>query len=160
VEERIKEMSQGYLNFNRRLLQSGIDRGEFEGTNVEGRLLIWDSPLLGGGIDDGIVVEKTGSLTDLNGQPFFGFYGSRARDTDYAEVHGEAGHYGLGGRATGGGLLAHAAYILAACRPVGGFSGPEKNDRRRHGYFRRLGRAVRAREFGGVIIYFENAWRR
>ncbi|MFD0693480.1 TetR/AcrR family transcriptional regulator [Paenibacillus sp. GCM10027628] len=47
VEERINEMVKGYLNFNRQLLQRGVDNGEFEITNVNGLAIILDSLLFG-----------------------------------------------------------------------------------------------------------------
>lgn len=47
VEERMNEMVQGYLNFNRQLLQKGIDNGEFIIANVSGLALILDSLLYG-----------------------------------------------------------------------------------------------------------------
>ncbi|WP_248927733.1 TetR/AcrR family transcriptional regulator [Paenibacillus hamazuiensis] len=47
VGERINEMVEGYLNFNRRLLQRGIDSHEFEITNVNGLAIILDSLMLG-----------------------------------------------------------------------------------------------------------------
>jgi len=47
VEERINEMVKGYLNFNRQLLQRGVDNGEFEITNVNGLAIILDCLLFG-----------------------------------------------------------------------------------------------------------------
>ncbi|KPV60577.1 TetR family transcriptional regulator [Paenibacillus sp. A3] len=47
VEERIHEMVKGYLDFNRQLLQRGIDKHEFETTNVTGLAIILDSLMLG-----------------------------------------------------------------------------------------------------------------
>ncbi|KEQ26956.1 TetR/AcrR family transcriptional regulator [Paenibacillus tyrfis] len=47
VEERIHEMVKGYLDFNRQLLQRGIDNHEFETTNVTGLAIILDSLMLG-----------------------------------------------------------------------------------------------------------------
>ncbi|WP_163858656.1 TetR/AcrR family transcriptional regulator [Paenibacillus elgii] len=47
VEERIHEMVKGYLDFNRQLLQRGIDNHEFETTNVSGLAIILDSLMLG-----------------------------------------------------------------------------------------------------------------
>ncbi|MBP1965690.1 TetR family transcriptional regulator C-terminal domain-containing protein [Paenibacillus aceris] len=47
VEERINEMVKGYIDFNRQLLQKGIDNNEFEITNVSILAIILDSLLLG-----------------------------------------------------------------------------------------------------------------
>ncbi|WP_134686732.1 TetR/AcrR family transcriptional regulator [Brevibacillus migulae] len=47
VEERINEMVNGYIDFNRQLLQKGLDSGEFEITNVTGVAIILDSLLFG-----------------------------------------------------------------------------------------------------------------
>jgi AcrR family transcriptional regulator len=47
VEERINVMVKGYIDFNRQLLQKGIDSNEFEITNVSGHAIILDSLLLG-----------------------------------------------------------------------------------------------------------------
>ncbi|CAM3188609.1 TetR/AcrR family transcriptional regulator [Paenibacillus lupini] len=47
VEERINEMVKGYIDFNRELLQRGIDNGEFETTNVTGLAIILDSLMYG-----------------------------------------------------------------------------------------------------------------
>lgn len=47
IEERINEMVKGYIDFNRALLQRGIDNGEFETTNVTGLAIILDSLLYG-----------------------------------------------------------------------------------------------------------------
>ncbi|NOV03367.1 TetR/AcrR family transcriptional regulator [Paenibacillus planticolens] len=47
VEERINEMVKGYIDFNRQLLQTGIDNHEFEITNVSTLAIILDSLLLG-----------------------------------------------------------------------------------------------------------------
>ena len=47
VEERIQEMVQSYLDFNRQLLQRGIDHGEFEITDVSGLAIVLDSLLYG-----------------------------------------------------------------------------------------------------------------
>ncbi|MDD9265559.1 TetR/AcrR family transcriptional regulator [Paenibacillus sp. GCM10023248] len=47
VEERINEMVQGYIEFNRRLLQQGIDNDEFAIKNVSSLAIILDSLLLG-----------------------------------------------------------------------------------------------------------------
>lgn len=47
VEERINEMVNGYIDFNRQLLQKGIDNNEFEITNVSSLAIILDSLLLG-----------------------------------------------------------------------------------------------------------------
>ncbi|MDR6549107.1 TetR family transcriptional regulator C-terminal domain-containing protein [Paenibacillus qinlingensis] len=47
VEERINLMVKGYIDFNRQLLQKGIDNNEFESANVSGLAIILDSLLLG-----------------------------------------------------------------------------------------------------------------
>lgn len=47
VEERINEMVEGYLTFNKQLLQRGVDNGEFDITNVTGLAVILDSLLFG-----------------------------------------------------------------------------------------------------------------
>ncbi|MEF3312071.1 TetR family transcriptional regulator C-terminal domain-containing protein [Paenibacillus sp. GYB004] len=47
VEERINAMVQGYLNFNRQLLQRGVDNGEFQITNVAALAIILDSLMFG-----------------------------------------------------------------------------------------------------------------
>lgn len=47
VEERINEMVKEYIDFNKRLLQQGIDNGEFKIANVTGLAIILDSLLLG-----------------------------------------------------------------------------------------------------------------
>ncbi|MCM3630556.1 TetR/AcrR family transcriptional regulator [Paenibacillus glycanilyticus] len=47
VEERINEMVKGYIDFNRNLLQRGIDNGEFESANVTGLAIILDSLMYG-----------------------------------------------------------------------------------------------------------------
>lgn len=47
AEERINKMVQGYLNFNRQLLQNGIDKGEFAGKDAAGLAMILDSLLYG-----------------------------------------------------------------------------------------------------------------
>ncbi|SFE06472.1 transcriptional regulator, TetR family [Paenibacillus catalpae] len=47
VEERINEMVKGYIDFNRNLLQRGINNGEFETTNVTGLAIILDSLMYG-----------------------------------------------------------------------------------------------------------------
>lgn len=47
IEQRIKEMSQGYLNFNQQLLQQGVDNGELAMANVAGQAMILDSLLIG-----------------------------------------------------------------------------------------------------------------
>ncbi|MCM3748708.1 TetR/AcrR family transcriptional regulator [Paenibacillus pasadenensis] len=47
VEGRINEMVKGYIDFNRDLLQRGIDNGEFETTNVTGLAIILDSLMYG-----------------------------------------------------------------------------------------------------------------
>ncbi|UUZ81223.1 TetR/AcrR family transcriptional regulator [Paenibacillus sp. P26] len=47
VEERINDMVKGYIDFNRRSLQKGIDNNEFAITNVSSLAVILDSLLLG-----------------------------------------------------------------------------------------------------------------
>lgn len=47
VEERINEMVAGYIHFNKQLLQSGVERGEFRQTDVAGLAVILDSLLYG-----------------------------------------------------------------------------------------------------------------
>lgn len=47
VEESIKEIVEGYLIFNRELLQRGIDNGEFDTANINGLAIILDSLLYG-----------------------------------------------------------------------------------------------------------------
>ncbi|GLX66148.1 TetR/AcrR family transcriptional regulator [Paenibacillus glycanilyticus] len=47
VEERINEMVKGYIDFNRNLLQRGIDSGEFEARDVTGLAIILDSLMYG-----------------------------------------------------------------------------------------------------------------
>ncbi|GMK45280.1 TetR family transcriptional regulator [Paenibacillus glycanilyticus] len=47
VEERINEMVKGYIDFNRDLLQRGIDSGEFQSSNVTGLAIILDSLMYG-----------------------------------------------------------------------------------------------------------------
>ncbi|MFC6227901.1 TetR/AcrR family transcriptional regulator [Paenibacillus allorhizosphaerae] len=47
VEERINEMVKGYIDFNRQLLQRGIDHDEFEIANVTGLAIILDGLMLG-----------------------------------------------------------------------------------------------------------------
>lgn len=47
VEEQLKEIVQGYLAFNRQLLQKGIDNGELKDLNVRGLAVILDSLFLG-----------------------------------------------------------------------------------------------------------------
>ncbi|MCP3774525.1 TetR/AcrR family transcriptional regulator [Paenibacillus sp. MZ04-78.2] len=47
VEKQINELVKGYLDFNRQLLQRGIDNNEFEITNVTGLAIILESLLLG-----------------------------------------------------------------------------------------------------------------
>lgn len=47
VEARINEMVSGYIEFNRQLLQSGIDNGELEITDVTGLAMILDGLMLG-----------------------------------------------------------------------------------------------------------------
>ncbi|MBB3109694.1 AcrR family transcriptional regulator [Paenibacillus phyllosphaerae] len=47
VEDRINEMVQDYLAFNRQLLQRGVDRGEFKVNDVERLAIILDSLTLG-----------------------------------------------------------------------------------------------------------------
>ncbi|MBB6635076.1 TetR/AcrR family transcriptional regulator [Cohnella thailandensis] len=47
VEERIEQMIKGYVNFNKQLLQRGIDNGEFRAQDVTGLAIILDSLLYG-----------------------------------------------------------------------------------------------------------------
>ncbi|SDE15220.1 transcriptional regulator, TetR family [Paenibacillus sp. UNCCL117] len=47
VEERIHVIVQGYIDFNRQLLQQGIDNQELEAANVSGLAIILDSLLFG-----------------------------------------------------------------------------------------------------------------
>ncbi|ASS67552.1 MULTISPECIES: TetR/AcrR family transcriptional regulator [unclassified Paenibacillus] len=47
VEERMSEIVQGYLLFNRQLLQKGIDSGEFAVADVDAAAMILDSLLYG-----------------------------------------------------------------------------------------------------------------
>ena len=47
AEERIGEMVKGYINFNKQLLQRGIDSGEFKPADVTGLAVILDSLLYG-----------------------------------------------------------------------------------------------------------------
>ncbi|RUS45117.1 TetR/AcrR family transcriptional regulator [Cohnella sp. AR92] len=47
VEARIEQMTQGYVNFNKQLLQRGIDSGEISHANVTGLAIILDSLLYG-----------------------------------------------------------------------------------------------------------------
>lgn len=47
VEERISEMVNGYIDFNRRLLQRGVDNGEFDISDVAGLAMILDGLMLG-----------------------------------------------------------------------------------------------------------------
>ncbi|MFB6366302.1 TetR/AcrR family transcriptional regulator [Paenibacillus elgii] len=47
IKERINELVKGYLDFNRQLLQRGIDNNEFEIANATGLAIILDSLLLG-----------------------------------------------------------------------------------------------------------------
>jgi AcrR family transcriptional regulator len=47
VEERISDMVAGYVKFNRKLLQQGVDRGEFARQDVDSLALILDSLLIG-----------------------------------------------------------------------------------------------------------------
>ncbi|MFC0213685.1 TetR/AcrR family transcriptional regulator [Paenibacillus chartarius] len=47
IEERLNEMVQGYIDFNRQLLQRGVDSGEIKLTNVTGLAIILDSLMLG-----------------------------------------------------------------------------------------------------------------
>jgi len=47
IEERLNEMVQGYIDFNRRLLQRAVDCGEINRTNVTGLAIILDSLMLG-----------------------------------------------------------------------------------------------------------------
>ena len=47
VEERIMEMVNGHLNFYQKLIQQGIDRGEFKANNVESLSVIFESLTMG-----------------------------------------------------------------------------------------------------------------
>ncbi|QMV44159.1 TetR/AcrR family transcriptional regulator [Cohnella cholangitidis] len=47
VEDKISEMMAGYLKFNQKLLQQGIDNGEFAENNVENLAIILDSLIIG-----------------------------------------------------------------------------------------------------------------
>ncbi|MBN2984604.1 TetR/AcrR family transcriptional regulator [Cohnella algarum] len=47
VEERIKQLIKGYVEFNEQLLQQGIDNGEFKPMNVTGMAVMLDSLLYG-----------------------------------------------------------------------------------------------------------------
>ncbi|TVY04406.1 TetR/AcrR family transcriptional regulator [Cohnella terricola] len=47
VEERMAEMMAGYLSFNRKLLQQGIDNGEFDRTDVDKLAIVLDSLIIG-----------------------------------------------------------------------------------------------------------------
>ncbi|THF80393.1 TetR/AcrR family transcriptional regulator [Cohnella fermenti] len=47
IEERIAHMVQGYVNFNKQLLQRGIDGGEFKRGDAAGLAVILDSLLYG-----------------------------------------------------------------------------------------------------------------
>ncbi|MFB9324932.1 TetR/AcrR family transcriptional regulator [Paenibacillus aurantiacus] len=47
IEERLNEMVQGYIDFNRQLLQRGVDSGEFKVKNVTGLAIILDALMLG-----------------------------------------------------------------------------------------------------------------
>lgn len=47
IEERLNEMVQEYIDFNRQLLQRGVDSGEIKATNVTGLAIILDSLMLG-----------------------------------------------------------------------------------------------------------------
>ncbi|RED89374.1 TetR family transcriptional regulator [Cohnella phaseoli] len=47
VEERIAEMIAGYVSFNRKLLQEGIDNGEFKPFDTEKMAVILDSVIYG-----------------------------------------------------------------------------------------------------------------
>jgi len=47
VEERIAEMIAGYVNFNRKMLQQGIDNGEFESGDADRLAVILDSLVIG-----------------------------------------------------------------------------------------------------------------
>jgi len=47
VEERIAEMVNGYLDFNRNLLRQGIDRGEFAHKDADDLAIILDSLMFG-----------------------------------------------------------------------------------------------------------------
>ncbi|MFD0712892.1 TetR/AcrR family transcriptional regulator [Paenibacillus sp. GCM10027626] len=47
AEERMTEMVNGYLDFNRQLLQQGVERGEFEQKDTASLAIILDSLLVG-----------------------------------------------------------------------------------------------------------------
>lgn len=47
VEERINEMVKGYIDFNRDLLQRGVDSGEFAARDITGLAIILDSLMYG-----------------------------------------------------------------------------------------------------------------
>lgn len=47
IEERLNEMVQGYIDFNRRLLLRGVDSGEIKATDVTGLAIVLDSLMLG-----------------------------------------------------------------------------------------------------------------
>ncbi|MFC4099121.1 TetR/AcrR family transcriptional regulator [Paenibacillus xanthanilyticus] len=47
IEERLNEMVQGYVDFNRQLLQRGVDSGEFKVKDVNGLAIILDALMLG-----------------------------------------------------------------------------------------------------------------
>ncbi|MNC20228.1 hypothetical protein D3C76_1562430 [compost metagenome] len=47
VEDRINQIVQDYLAFNRQLLQQGIDNGELQSLNINGLAVILDSLFLG-----------------------------------------------------------------------------------------------------------------
>ncbi|MFD2332528.1 TetR/AcrR family transcriptional regulator [Cohnella sp. GCM10020058] len=47
VEELIQQMVKGYVNFNKQLLQRGIDAGEFKAADVTGLAIILDSLMFG-----------------------------------------------------------------------------------------------------------------
>ncbi|MEC0092173.1 TetR/AcrR family transcriptional regulator [Paenibacillus macquariensis] len=47
VEERITEMVKGHLDFYQKLIQQGIDNGEFKPNNVEGLSVVFESLTMG-----------------------------------------------------------------------------------------------------------------
>jgi len=47
IEERMAEMVAGYLKFNRKLLQQGVDSGEFGAIDVERQAVLLDSLIFG-----------------------------------------------------------------------------------------------------------------
>ncbi|GGG61437.1 TetR/AcrR family transcriptional regulator [Paenibacillus radicis (ex Gao et al. 2016)] len=74
VEERIDELVSGHLKFNQKLLQQGIDSGEFRAIDVEKHAIVLESLILGLGqmlrkktSDDAIGVYKTAIETLLIG---------------------------------------------------------------------------------------------